>query len=73
MSGQKLFVVVVFIAILYNLGVALYYLYFDKGKTHRTVRALSWRIGLSIGLVLLIVLGVFLGFIEPHGVRVGYE
>jgi len=32
------------------------------------VRALSWRIGLSVGLFALIVLGIWSGVIKPHGI-----
>ncbi len=71
MSLQKLFIIAVFLAVLYNLGAALFYMMTDKGQTGRTVRSLTWRIGLSVGLILLIVIGIFTGVIEPQGVRVG--
>jgi hypothetical protein len=38
----------------------------DKGTTNRTVRALSWRIGVSIGLIVLVMLGIYTGVIQPH-------
>jgi hypothetical protein len=31
------------------------------------VRALTWRIGLSVALFLLLLLGWYLGLIQPHG------
>ena len=34
----------------------------------RTVRSLSWRIGLSVVLILLIALGIYTGWIKPHGI-----
>ncbi len=71
MALQKLLIVAVFIAVLWNLGAALFYMMTDKGQTNRTVRSLSWRIGLSVGLILLVILGIVTGFIEPHGVTVG--
>ena len=40
----------------------------DKGRTKRTVRALTWRIGLSVALILLVILGIYTGWIKPHGV-----
>jgi succinate dehydrogenase/fumarate reductase cytochrome b subunit len=54
--------------ILYNLGAGLYYMIVDKGRTKRTVNALSWRVGLSVALVILLILGIWTGAISPHGV-----
>jgi putative copper export protein len=71
MALQKLLIVAVFVAVLWNLGAALYYMMSDKGQTNRTVRSLTWRIGLSVGLILLVIVGIVTGFIEPHGVTVG--
>lgn len=70
MSPQlKTLVVIAFlILILWNLGAGLYYMLVDKGRTKRTVKSLTWRIGLSIGLILLVILGIATGVIEPHGI-----
>ena len=65
---QKLIIVAFLIAILYNLGAGLYYMMSDKGKTDRTVNALSRRIALSVVLILLIILGIWTGVIRPHDV-----
>ena len=43
------------IVIVYNLGAGLYYMMTDKGQTDRTVKALTWRIGLSVLLILLVI------------------
>jgi hypothetical protein len=40
----------------------------DKGQTKRTVNALTKRIALSVGLILLVVLATLMGWIEPHGI-----
>ncbi|MFW6021656.1 MAG: DUF2909 domain-containing protein, partial [Guyparkeria sp.] len=37
----------------------------------RTVRALSWRIGLSVAAFGLLMLGAFTGVIESNAVAVG--
>jgi len=71
MALQRLLIIAVFAAVLWNLGAAMYYMMSDKGTSNRTVRSLTWRIGLSVGLIGLIVLGIATGFIEPHGVTVG--
>lgn len=63
---QKLLIIAMLILILYNLGAGLYYMMVDKGRTNRTVKSLTWRIGLSVGLILLIILGIWTGKIRPH-------
>jgi succinate dehydrogenase/fumarate reductase cytochrome b subunit len=65
---QKLIIVAFLVVILYNLGAGLYYMISDKGQTDRTVNALTRRIALSVGLILLIILGIWTGVIKPHGV-----
>lgn len=67
-SLKTLLIVAFLIAIVWNLGAGLYYLLNDRGQTRRTVRALTWRIGLSVALILLVVLGIFAGWIKPHGI-----
>lgn len=64
----KSFVVFIMFLILYNLGRGMYFLINDKGDSKRTVKALTWRIGLSITLFFLLFLGYALGLIAPHGV-----
>lgn len=66
---QKLIIVAFLVVIVYNLGAGLYYMISDKSKTDRTVKALTRRIALSVGLILLIVLGIFTGVIKPHGIQ----
>jgi succinate dehydrogenase/fumarate reductase cytochrome b subunit len=65
---QKLIIILFLLAILYNLGAGLYYMLADKGKSDRTVNALTRRIGLSVLLFLLLLLGMWTGVITPHGV-----
>jgi putative copper export protein len=67
-SLKTLLIVAFLIMIVWNLGAGLYYLLVDRGQTKRTVRALSWRIGLSVALFLLVVLGIWSGMIKPHGI-----
>ena len=59
-------IVIAFIAIVASLGSAFYFLMTDDARSRRTVHALSWRIGLSILLFLLIILGIATGVIEPN-------
>jgi hypothetical protein len=65
---QTLVIVGIFIVIVVNLGRGLYFMMSDKGTTNRTVKALTWRIGLSVFLILLIIAGIATGIIKPHGI-----
>jgi DMSO/TMAO reductase YedYZ heme-binding membrane subunit len=69
---KNLIILGVFLAVLYNLGAALYYMVTNQSAQGRTVRSLTWRIGLSVGLIALVVLGILTGLIEPHGLRGGH-
>ena len=64
----KVIIVVVFVGIVISLGSGLFYLVHDKSNSRRTARALTWRIGLSIGLFAFLMILIALGVIEPHGV-----
>ena len=55
----KVIVVVLLLVVIFSLGQALYYMMTDKGTTDRTVKALTRRIGLSVGLILLVLLAIF--------------
>ena len=65
----KLLVVAIFIGVLASLGSGLFYLVKDRGRSERTVRALTVRVVVSIGLLCLLVVLWMLGLIQPHGVR----
>lgn len=64
----KLFIVLVLLVILGSLASGLVFLIKDKGGSDRTVKALTWRIGLSVTLFLLLMLGYATGVLQPHGV-----
>ncbi len=65
----KVFIIGVFLAILYTLASSFYYLVTDQGDGDRAVRRLSWRVGLSLGLLALLWAGFQFGVIEPQGVN----
>ncbi|MBF2760208.1 MAG: twin transmembrane helix small protein [Ectothiorhodospiraceae bacterium AqS1] len=65
----KIIVAAIFIAILASLGSGLFFLIRDKGRSDRTVKALTMRVCISIGLLALLIVLWWLGIIEPHGVR----
>ena len=64
----KVLIVVALIAIIISLGSGMLFLVKDKGQTERTAKALTVRIGLSVALFGLLMLGIFTGHIKPHGI-----
>jgi hypothetical protein len=69
----KLLIVVFIIAILYSLGSSLVFLVRDHGEGDRTVKRLTWRIGLSLVLFLMIWAAYGLGWVEPNKGPVGLQ
>lgn len=65
---MRYLVLVFVVLILSSLFSALFFLIRDQGGSKRTLKALTWRIGLSVGLFLLLLAGYYLGLIKPHGV-----
>lgn len=65
----KIIVCILFLFILFSLGSALYFLIHDKGDSDRIVKALTWRIGLSLLLFVLLFIAFALGWIAPHPIR----
>jgi cytochrome bd-type quinol oxidase subunit 2 len=63
----RLLVIVVLIAIIGALGSALFQLARGKGDSQKMLRALTWRVGMSVGLFLLLLLAWRAGVIRPHG------
>ena len=65
---SKIALVIMFLVVVFNLGQALYFMMTDKDDDRRTVWALTRRIGLSLVLIAMIIVGYKLGWIHPHGV-----
>lgn len=65
---MKLIIILLLILILGSLASAMVFLVRDQGKSTRTVKALTWRIGLSLSAFLLLMAGYYLGLIQPHGI-----
>jgi hypothetical protein len=64
---MKLVIIVFLVLIVASLGSALYYLVTDKGSSNRTVKALTVRVSLSLGLFLLLMAGYYFGLIPRSG------
>jgi hypothetical protein len=56
-----------FVAILASLGVALVALFRRGDHSQTLLRALTIRVSLSVLFFLLLLLGWYLGILEPHG------
>lgn len=62
----KFIIVLFLLIILYSLASSFFFLVKDKGQGDRTVRRLTWRIGLSLLLFVLLWGAHTLGWIEPN-------
>ncbi|HEX4151263.1 MAG TPA: twin transmembrane helix small protein [Steroidobacteraceae bacterium] len=63
----KYLIVVVLVLIIASLGKALYHLSSNKpGDSGKMVKALTWRIGLSVGLFVLLIIAYYQGWITPQ-------
>lgn len=66
----KLIIILFLLVILYSLGSALYYLAHERNAkdADSVVKALTWRIGLSLLLFILLFVAYAMGWIQPHGI-----
>ncbi len=64
---MKIIIVLFLVVIVGSLASALLYLVRDKGDSNRTVKALTVRIGLSVTLFVLLMLGYYFGLIPQQG------
>lgn len=62
----KVILILLLLSIFYALGSALYFLVRDQGESERTVKALTWRIVLSLVLFALLILAFAMGWLKPH-------
>ncbi len=65
----KYVVIAMLVLIFASLFSAMIYLFKDKGRGVRTAKALTWRIGLSLTLFILLMAGFYFGIIPPQGLR----
>lgn len=68
MALVKLLVVLLLVAIVFSLGSALWQLGRGTGDSSKLLRALTWRITLSVLLFTLLFLAYWMGLIGPHEV-----
>jgi formate hydrogenlyase subunit 3/multisubunit Na+/H+ antiporter MnhD subunit len=72
---MKFIVALAFLAILASLGSALVFMMRNgrssKTQSGRMVKALGLRVGISIALFICILMGWYLGYIQPTGIAPG--
>lgn len=65
----KTILIFLIVFILFALGSALYYLVTDTTtNSDRIVKALTWRIGLSLLLFVILMISFAMGWITPHNI-----
>ncbi len=67
---MKILVVIAFLMIFASLASAMFFLVRDRGSTRNVVRALTFRVGFSIALFLLILFAHWMGWIQSTGLPV---
>ena len=68
MDAIKILVIIALGGIVFSLGSALFHLSRGKGDPQKMVRALTIRVGLSVGLFILLMVAWYFGWISPHTV-----
>jgi hypothetical protein len=58
-------VILMLLAIVASLGSAAVFMLRGRGDSRRMARALAWRVGLSVGLFVLLIAGYYLGLFQP--------
>jgi len=65
----RLVIVGALLAILVSLGTALFHLSSGKGDSGKMLKALTWRISLSVALLLFVVFAARQGWVTPNGFK----
>jgi len=60
---MRLVVLIFLLCIIASLGSAFYYVLTEKGGSKRALKALTLRVGLSVTLFLVLMLGFHFGFL----------
>jgi len=70
----KSLILVMLVLILISLGKALFHLSSTRQEDgKKMLKALAWRIGLSVALFLLLIVAYYSGWIEPQRVVPGHS
>jgi len=60
---MKITLVVLLTLVLVSLFAGLYFMYVDKGKSRRTVIALTIRVALSVTIFVIVITGYLMGWL----------
>lgn len=68
---MTIIIVLFLVAIVVALFSGVFFLVRDPATNdnRRTLKALTWRVALQVGLILFLILAYFQGWIRPHGVH----
>ncbi|HUG72133.1 MAG TPA: twin transmembrane helix small protein [Steroidobacteraceae bacterium] len=66
MDLGRLIIIAVLVTIVAFLGSALFQMARGQGDSQQMLRALTWRIGLSVGLFVTLLILWRMGLIHPH-------
>jgi len=61
----KILAVLLLIAMIVSLFMGMYYLVKDRGRSNRTLKALTWRISIWAVLFALLAGSAWLGYLDP--------
>jgi hypothetical protein len=64
-AGMRYVVIAMFLLIVGSLASAAVFMFRDRGGSKRMVKALAWRVGLSVALFLMLAIGYYFGLIQP--------
>jgi hypothetical protein len=67
---MKWFVILAFVLIIGSLASAMLFLVRDRGTTKNVARALTFRVGFSVALFVLILLGHWMGWVQTTGLPI---
>ncbi|MEL0081950.1 MAG: DUF2909 domain-containing protein [Gammaproteobacteria bacterium] len=62
----KLFIIAALIAVVLQMALGLKAMYREESSKEDMVKALTWRVGISLGLFFMLILGSQLGWITPN-------
>lgn len=64
----KFIIIIIMLIIVGALGSALVFLVRGTNKNNNTIKALTWRIGISLTLFLFLMLAFKFHWLTPHGI-----
>ena len=65
---MKILIPIAFLLIIGSLFSGVFFVMKDKGKSNRAVYALTFRVGFSVLLFLILIISYKMGWIHPHDV-----